>query len=206
MTEGARDCPRCGAPVAKRSARFCDHCGAELAPAPTAASAAALPDTPERFDALRAHAHARELLAATPPSPAGRWRELGCVVFSLAAFVVVGLGMMLVASALFPPFVAIVAAILVFGLIAVGAEAWRRMRAVAAPLERLEACVIDERVAIVGGDGATRTRYFVTLSFPDRTRRELEAVAPVAGAVTRGDMGIAFLRGETLIDFRRVPV
>jgi hypothetical protein len=77
-----------------------------------------------------------------------------------------------------------------------------------APLERMRAAVVDERLRVSGGGENTRaaTTYFASLHFPAGDRREFEVSEETAGSIAPGDVGIAFLKGSLLVDFLRVDV
>ena len=77
-----------------------------------------------------------------------------------------------------------------------------------APLKRIQALVVDERVKVSGGSNNTQasTRYFATLQDPEGHRIEYQVDEEIAAAVTEGDIGLAYIKGPILVDFARIKV
>ena len=77
-----------------------------------------------------------------------------------------------------------------------------------ARLERSIALVADERTEVSGGgkDSSASTSYHVLLEWKEGQRRELKPSARVTGAVAPGDIGVAYVKANRLLDFRRIPV
>jgi uncharacterized protein (DUF58 family) len=75
-----------------------------------------------------------------------------------------------------------------------------------APLKRVPAAVAGERSQVSGGGQNTSasTSYFVTLEFKGGRRKEYSAGDELAGKLSAGDIGVAYLKGRVLVDFRRV--
>lgn len=75
------------------------------------------------------------------------------------------------------------------------------------PVLRRVAVVVDERTEVSSlrtmGDMTTETLYYATLQFRDGGRIELVTNSGVAGFATRGDIGLAVIRGGALVDFHR---
>jgi len=216
MSEG-RQCSHCNAPVRSGSARFCEYCGAELpvlAPSPTAPGGLGPADVAARLAALDGSSDLPRLMRHTPSTTshsAGMLVGVGVlVVFTVVALVMLVLfrsvadGIGFPGSGvltLVPVLIVAVGAFLLFKLV-------QRTRGfLKAPLERLRAAVVDERTEVRGGgDSGARTHHYVTLELADGTRRECLDVGRVAGEVTRGDVGIAYVKGEYLLDYARVVV
>jgi hypothetical protein len=100
---------------------------------------------------------------------------------------------------------------LIFGAIGAGivlVSLLKIVRFSGSMLERPLARIAGERTRVSGGgnDQAARTSYYVTLESPDGFRTELEATAKVAGAVSEGDFGVAYVRDRYLLDFARLRV
>ena len=188
-------------------ARFCEHCGAELpraeAPEP-ATSSARFGDVAARFAALEAHPHTLQLMEHTLAV-----RGLGSGVWgSVLALILLGgagLAVTIVFFGVCPPLGFLPLAIVVIGGFALVRQIITSARISRAPVERLKVLVIDERTKINGG-GEHQTICLATLEFPDGTRREFEAFDDVAGKITAGDIGVAFVKANYLVDFGRVPV
>lgn len=211
MTDEQRKCPNCGALPARTASQFCEFCGTELPPvvvarAVGAASGPASGDLKARFANLANHPELAELMDYTPPART-LGLHTGMSIFALVIFAVFGLGLSIVFFGACPPMGFLPLAIVVLGGYALSKQLVKTSRAQAAPLERLHAIVIDERTRVSGGgNSTTRTDYYATLEFPDGTRRELDAFSNVAGKITRGDMGVAYIKGQFLLAFGRLPV
>ena len=210
MTEReARKCDNCGALAARISARFCEYCGTEL---PVQQVAEPPPESPSdraaaRFAALERHPETERWMSHTPSSSQVGGRFFQSMV-GVVLFLVFGSVVTLVFFATCPPLGFIPLALVILMAIAMLKQASKVSAATRAELRRMPALVVDERTKITGGgrNDATRTRYFATLQFADGTRRELDVFDDLAGRVTEGDAGIAFLKGDYLIDFGRIPV
>ncbi len=194
-------------------ARYCETCGSPL-PAPAVApplapfeDLAPLGDIAGRFAALERHPEAARLLAHEPTTAsAGARTAVGLV--TLVVFLGVGLLVTVGFSMVFPPMVLVPLTLVVLGAVMIARNLAKAWRAVKAPLVRAPALLTDERTRISGGgeDRSVTTEHFATLEFRDGTRRELEIEDELAGRISPGDMGIAFLKGDYLVDFGRVPV
>jgi hypothetical protein len=70
------------------------------------------------------------------------------------------------------------------------------------------AIVAGERTSVDGGGGSSSstTHYFVTLESRDGERTEFSASDKLAGRVTEGDIGVAYIKADCLIEFERVRV
>lgn len=207
MTE--RKCPNCGALPARTASKFCEYCGTELpreeaapAPAPTSPFG----DLDARFAAIQNHAELDQYMAYEPPTRA-LGIHTGLSIASLFVFAIAGLGIAVVLFGICPPLGFLPLALVIFGGYALSKQLSRTSGSHSAPLERLPALVVDERTKVSGGQqSSAKTQYYATLQFPDGTRRELDAFGNVAGKITRGDMGIAYIKGEYLMAFGRLAV
>ncbi len=201
-------CPNCGAAAARVDARYCEYCGRAL-PAPAAPPAPASPfgDVAARFRALDAHPDLPRLLAENPSAPELASERLMTIV-SLLVFGAVGLFVSIGFFAVCPPLGLLPVAMIVIGAYALLRHVAKTSAASRAPLERRAALVVDERTKITGGGEHTsaRTHYFATLQFTDGSRREFDVFDGLAGRITPGDVGVAYSKGEYLIEFGRVSV
>lgn len=198
--EGLR-CENCGAAAARAAARFCEYCGKAL---PTSAARPPSPDEllERRFQELENHPELQRHLQWTPGPEVVARGALGgvgtVVVLAILLFFFVPL---FSRGPLFFP----VIPWLMIGLVVVGLV--RRSRYLAAPLERVIAVVADERQHSEGhGDSPRTTRYFATLERRDGTRSEYKVTGRLAGEVRPGDMGVGYVKGGTLVAFRRLRV
>lgn len=96
--------------------------------------------------------------------------------------------------------------LLVAGLLVVRAVV--RSREAGAPVRRQPALVVDDRTVVQTAEDDTRARtsHHLTLEFEDGRREELRARGRVAGLLAAGDMGVAYTKGRSLVEFRRVRV
>jgi len=164
----------------------------------------------ERFEALARHPDVPRILASPAPSGAGEIAGgVGGAVFGII-FAGIAVFIMSIASSAEAPafFMIFVLIFIVVGVLAAGGSLFKTAKFASAPLRKLGSLVADERTVVSGGgkDSSASTTYYVLLQFRDGQRAEYRAPDRVAGKVAPGDLGIAFLRGNVLLDFRRVPV
>jgi len=201
-------CPQCGARPTRAGVSACEYCGTLLS-APAAAPPSPFGDLAARFAALESHPDRPALLRHEPEMKRQRVQTALSVVF-LSVFI----GISLVITLFFAiTVVGIPLALVPLGMAGLGV--WMMMRVLkkaarfrAAPLLRVPRLVIDERTHVSGGgnDSRARTRYFVTLQGPEGERSEHLAPGSIAGRMTRGDMGIAYLKDHRLLAFGRLEV
>ena len=206
----SRECPNCGAPASRLSARFCEYCGTELprpVPAPQPAPASPVGDVAARFTALEHAPELEELLKREPATGAIALQQ-GLGIGGIVVFVLIGLLATGVFFLICPPLGLVPLVIVVVGALAFSGQLSRRNRFAKSSLQRVPALVVDERTKISGGGGSfsASTSYLATLEFPDGSRREYPVDDTTAGKLTQGDMGIAYLRADHLLDFGRVRV
>lgn len=198
--EGLR-CENCGAAAARATARFCEYCGKAL---PATASRSPSPDEllERRFQELENHPELQRHLQWTPgPEIVSRGALSG-----VSALLVLGFLLFFFVPAfshgpgMFPVLPWVLIGVVVLGLV-------RRNRYLAAPLERVIAVVVDERQHSEGGrESRHGTRYHATLERRDGTRSEYEVTGRLAGEIRSGDMGVGYVKGGTLVAFRRLRV
>ena len=78
---------------------------------------------------------------------------------------------------------------------------------VSSPTAKRPARVVVRRTHVSGASGdssSATTRYMATLEFEDKTRQEFALHGKLLAEVAEGDVGIAYTRGEHLLDFLRV--
>lgn len=77
-----------------------------------------------------------------------------------------------------------------------------------APVVRVVAVVVDERVRVSGGgkNSSASTSYYATLQMRDGARRELGCDGALAGRIAAPDIGVAFTKEDQLVDFIRFAV
>lgn len=194
-------CSHCAAVVTDDRWVNCPYCGAVLAK-PTIDPLRAVV-APARFDAVeRSDAY----VDAKPPSTSGGAHVAGLGVRTV--FLVVWTCMAGVMTVLFLPTgpLAIVPALMgIFGVGLVLFSVRETSRFLNASPQRFVAVVRDERVHVSGGgESPSTTQHFVLLERRDGARREFACDAATAGAVAPGDIGVAFVRADRLLEFRRV--
>ena len=202
MTDGAaRTCPHCGAVRTAEAGRSCADCGAELSgppPGPETLSA--------RFAAL-ARDPELHAWAARRPSVTAIAVQLGFGVIFAGVFVGVASFVLLQSGDRAVPagFRLVPGFMLLVGLGMAVTFAARALRFARAPRRHEPALVTGKRTKITHGGRNTQTSTtdFVTLEFADGQRHEYRARGPVMGRCAEGDLGLAFLKGEYLLDFAR---
>jgi len=200
-------CAACGAVFEQSSERlFCGHCGARVAAG--VANLEAYRTGPERFDRVTMEPAYRAAVQHEPVLPVSR--ELGRPLFSLA------LGLVIIAAA--GPSLArsgdwtvivVATGLAVFWL----ADALRAVvvaaRRVLSSTRRLTAIVTGDHFTagkLAGADPCGICDHRVTLR--DRDGHSCDVFAPGAlmGEVALGDIGIAYLRHDRLVDYRQFDV
>ncbi len=208
----SRQCGNCGAAVAKLDARYCEFCGHELprpAAPPPVAPAGPYGDVEARFAALQQHAELQRLMLQVP-----KVAGIGCgLVFTIGFFVIfIGVAVFMFGAMgstgapsimkVVPLFFILVGSVAAFTIV-------RRLNNFSrAPLQREPAMVVGERTEVSGGgrNSSSSTTYFVSLEFPGGRRSEYRTQGQVVGKVSDGDVGVAYLKGEFLVDFERLRV
>jgi len=156
-------------------------------------------------------------LSKRKPSTGGQTAWMGCLVAFGLLFTAVAVFMLLAPggpsgrsrAASPPPLFQLVASL--FVLIGVVVVIWtivRWVRFKAAPLEVLPALVLDKRQEVWGGgdQSSASTTYYVTLETKTGDRREVTIKGRLYGQVTQDDVGVAYIKTNSLLDFRRLPV
>lgn len=200
-------CPHCGASLQSRTARFCEFCGTEL-PRKAPAQPARFGDLPARFAELESHPSLGELQRHEPSAASHQAANLFGVLFALV-FMGVAVVMFAAFQASAPaPFSFFPLIFLAAGGFLLVKTLTRTSRLASAELTRVPALVVDERIQVSGGSGdsSSHTTYYVSLETADGERVEYESRGRLNGAITSGDMGLAYLKGEILLDFKRLPV
>ena len=164
--------------------------------------------TEQRFQAARDHPGTPALLAYVPEGE--EESGLGGILSSAAAvalFVLLGLLFAMGLAATFPPLALVPIALVAVGLVFYGITVHKEWRRRTAPLERRLALVIGEETQMRGaGAGAARTLYVFTLEYDDGSRVVVHSAEESAGRVRTGDIGVAYLRADVLIQLERIPV
>ena len=125
-----------------------------------------------------------------------------------AIFTVVAGGMAFLFTAVAGPMGAVPAIMALFGL-GIMVNGLRNVHEYqSATIHSLAAAVVDERVKITGGgkSNSAMTQYFTSIQGEDGVRKEFQVIESVTAKIAPGDMGIAFTKGDYLIEFIVVPV
>lgn len=165
---------------------------------------------PSRFDRVEEHPDFSRVYDGAPVLPADANIGIaiaGPAMVSLLAIVIVAMALTLLAGSGVP---------LLFTFVFVLGGLWIAFRGFAmandalrfknAPIQRCVAVIVKERSDVTGGESSTSTSYFTTLQLRGGTRVELSTYGSLAGKLVIGDIGIAFVKSQTLVDFTRFDI
>jgi|LakMenEpi03Aug12_release.lakeMendotaPanAssembly.Ray.scaffolds.fasta_scaffold00396_53 hypothetical protein len=205
MVEAFR-CSRCSAPVTDDNWTSCPFCGTVLSKPTINPLRAAT--SPARFAAVRKHPQLAELLQREPSVRHVSSGMLGLGVFGLIwvgmslfitfGFMAAGAG----AMTLFP------LAIGGFGLAGIVKGLGKQGSIRKAPWEREIVVILDERTQVSGGGehSSATTQYFALVQRENGERREFACRGEQAGKLATGDIGVAYIKADHLVDFERIDV
>lgn len=206
-------CPTCGAKLARQDMSNCPYCSTPFALVEKAAEARGESPHRERLLRLAEKDEARALLEWTPPESIewyearrrGRYGLAGAAVGALLLLwrgTALGIGREFLLS----PTAWLGAVLVVWGLVRYARSVAQRKQLTAEPLKKRAAIVLDRRSVTEIHGGRGKTVYFFTLELADGTTGEFRW--PGRGAahepVTKGVTGIAYTRGNELLDLQRV--
>ena len=193
---------------------FCSYCGARLIIERSIAETRR-DERDTRLDRVRGDlAYAAAMLHAPSVTThlAGGMMGVGCMLgfAAVAGLMALGasgftfFGFSQFGAAGAPALIFVLVPLLMCGMGVMGAIVTaRRTRMLAmTAFERRPALVRDER----SQSGEKSTSHFVTLEFDDGERHEYQVDGRTAGNVALDDVGVAYIKGEFLIDFRRFDV
>jgi len=162
-----------------------------------------------RFAALKAHSRYPELLEHEPEL--GRHVVgAGCYVAFLAVFTLLtgffavggGASMVAMGDPFGLPFLLIPGLMFAVGVVGL-VQVFRKLgRFKTAPWRRVPAAVLGVRTR----NSKDSSKSFVTLEFEDGERQEFPVEDKTISTLTEGDVGVAFMRSDFLVDFERVRV
>ncbi|HEV7555782.1 MAG TPA: hypothetical protein VGO00_10025 [Kofleriaceae bacterium] len=193
-------CHHCGAAIGEPGA-FCTYCGARVVK-----DVSTRPTDPARFDLAQNSPGYRHAARHEPHAPAAMKLFVPAVMLVLSiAFLIashrlladnqVSIAFKLVF--LTAPTLMVVSAIVLI----VRAERFAR-----APVAQEIVVVVDERLAVHGAVERPQTRYYATVQRRDGQRVEYQTYGWLAGRISPSDIGVAYLKGDRLVDFVRLDV
>ena len=167
---------------------------------------------PGRFDRVEAHPEYASA-PAQPVLPADATVGVAAMVGPLTVsifglvFLLIAIGLLLEIE---PPLaftVLFIGTALMFILGGLGAFG-RRMQFKNAPIERVIAVIIKERSEVEGGSDTSpaSTAYYTTLQTRDGTRTEYFTYRSLVGRLAVDDIGVAYTKARTLVEFIRFEV
>ncbi len=161
------------------------------------------PSVRDRLAAVEADERYAEAIAYQPKVGTALYEVAAGFAFVMSlVFLFVGLAIMLFvgASSLL---LWLVMSLLFSGLTFRGLVAARRYAK--APIIAAARHVLTTRThtASSGSDSGTTTTYYVTLENAEGERHEYRTLGRVLGLLVAGDVGVAYVKHETLVEFRR---
>lgn len=156
----------------------------------------------DKFQKIEQHPDYPELMSYTP-SIRGRGWLIFMIGFGIFFIVLCLVGLLGILSTN-APLAAFVPALMIVVVVAFMRSLffrWRRLKA--APLQRVAAMILDKRTEVSSGD---YTYYYVTLEIRGGERQEYNADGKLYGLVSHDDMGVAYIKDRSLLDFRRLTV
>jgi hypothetical protein len=201
MTQALR-CEQCSAPVTDDRWTNCPFCGAVLVKATINPLRAVV--APERFAAVERSPQFPALMGHQPSSTrhlvGSGFTTLFMVLFTLASGAVSVFALEAGPVAIVPFAMCCIGAVMLLGQLNSTAKFAK------AKVQRVVTVWRDERTQVSGGSGdsAAVTHHYVLLETRNGRRQEFECSVELAGAHASGDIGLAFVRGDILLDFKRV--
>src|SRR5688572_3281987 len=198
-------CDHCGAAI-KDAGAFCSHCGTRITRPERTEPAIRAATDPARFDLAKASAgyqsaqhHLPRLSAGTGAGAFVAILVIGFAGFFIISAVSMGAVSDHPAGILF----VIVPCVMIFVALKMIVDSAQFARA---PIEREVLVVVDERTSTSGGGGnsSVSTSYYATLQARDGARHEYATYGWVAGKIAPGDIGVAFIKRDHLVDFLRL--
>jgi hypothetical protein len=208
MSPEPRRCPACGADAPRLEARFCEHCGARLASAPATEPAPPpadpFGDVPARFRALSEHAELPGLLRAAPAVPELSGATLPSLLL-LLLLAVLGFFAALLCFQLCPPLGFAPLALVAIGVVVLARQMIWTART---PLRACPAMVYELRTKLQAGaeHSPAHARHLALLQLEGGERVEHECFVSAVAGLEPGALGVAYLKGERLAAFARLPV
>lgn len=202
-------CPTCGVKLHRTDLSLCAYCASPLR---LGASAQVTDDETARLLAkLTQHANYEGALRWTPIESAtevriARWRGFGALAIVLALLAIVISALRADASFWRRTPTLIAAVLAVLGVLLLAAGALTHRAALAKPMLRRAARVLDRRSRTELVDRVGSTNYYFQLRFADGSEGEFHFVGrgTMYEPPTVGATGVAYTRGAEMIEFRRL--
>lgn len=200
-------CPTCGAKLHRTDLSLCAYCATPLSIDDAAGRVD--DETIQRLKRLREHKSFAAALEFTPldreaEAVRGRRLTIGTLVLLVAVAPGLALAWTLTRGGMWIPWAIVTAVLALTGLGILASRSGIRARAEVRPMLRRPALVVVRRSETNSEHGGTD--YFFTLRFDDGA--EGEFVWPGQGTsydpLSNGYTGIAYTRGNKLVDFRRL--
>jgi hypothetical protein len=201
-------CPNCGAKLHRQDLSLCAYCATPLTLGGKVETAG--DETAKRLLRLRELPAFGTAMALTPRDPevelrAERLRARGSIL--VVIFVVVLAYAALLSAPLTRPSVltGALSASLALAILSFARAATLQRKSLALPLLRRPALVVDRRSVTAEKGGQGSTVYFFTLHFDDASEGEFRwpGQGTMYEPMPNGTTGLAYTRGERLIEFRK---
>jgi hypothetical protein len=202
-------CPNCGAKLHRQDLSLCAYCATPLTLGGKVETSG--DETAKRLQRLRDHAAFATAMSWTPRDPevelhAERLRARGWIL--VVIFVAVLAYAALLSSPLTRPSVltGALAASLALAILNFVRAATIQRRSLALPVLRRPALVVDRRSVTSEKAGPGATIYFFTLHFDDASEGEFRwpGQGTMYEPMPNGTTGLAYTRGERLIEFKKL--
>lgn len=203
-------CPNCGAKIHRQDLSLCAYCATPLSLG--GAVDASRDELAQRVARLREHAAFGTAMKWTPPDPATETRNRPLATVGWLLVVAAPAAYALAAARSdasegagnLPWILAAVPAVL--GVVLIAAARAKRAPVEKLPLLRRPALVVVRRSETEMKRGPGATTYFFTLHFDDGSEGEFRwpGQGTLYEPMPNGTTGIAYTRGDRLIDFRKL--
>jgi hypothetical protein len=201
-------CPNCGAALKRPDLSLCAYCATPLQLG--GKDATARDEVVQRLLRLREHAQFAELSGWSPRdlehlARARRWRGLAALAFGIA-IACGGVGWARIGASGAVVWVAIAAAWAALSVFFFAAMLAEKKRELERPMLRRPALVVERRSETMIKRGGHATLYYFTLRFDDGSEGEFRwpGQGTLYDPLANGMTGLAFTRGEKLIEFKRL--
>jgi hypothetical protein len=196
-------CDHCGA-VIKDAGAFCSHCGSRLLRPERTEPAIRVATDPARYDLARASQAYQVALGHVPKlSHGGIGALVPIIMIGFCIFFIVQTSNMGAVGN--HPAGLMFIAVPIIMMVMAGKMMLSSHSFASAPITNELVVIVDERTATSGGHKTSvSTHYYATVQTRDGARAEYATYGWVAGKIAPGDIGVAFLKRDHLVDFVRL--